>query len=321
MRSRDCISRISVVEKCFMETLVNMDHWRRLRPSTDLFHPNFFILVLFCVVRPAAGAFKTPSPIDVVIDQSMLKWNSTASDVTFTAEFHDFESDWTPIETCIETRFTSCDLSSEESDRCIRRRVAAWRNGVESEPVEACSRDGHACSPNFTLTAAPESLTVNLKRNHNLHKENADNLKYWIYFWKKGAQLKNHRVTLSSELIDGLEVGETYCVMVQFALHWKEYGPPSCMQCETIPSSSGSKRAQIIVICSIVLTIVFVVVFAYVRLFKSKKIKEILRPPYTIPTTFREPLPGRNCPFVAVSLSEEHYDVVSGLTPNQPRGV
>uniref|UniRef100_A0A3B5M5R1 Fibronectin type-III domain-containing protein n=1 Tax=Xiphophorus couchianus TaxID=32473 RepID=A0A3B5M5R1_9TELE len=186
------------------------------------------VLTIGCLF--SSGAFKTPSPIDVVIDQSMLKWNSTASDVTFTAEFHDFESDWTPIETCIETRFTSCDLSSEESDRCIRRRVAAWRNGVESEPVEACSRDGHACSPNFTLTAAPESLTVNLKRNHNLHKENADNLKYWIYFWKKGAQLK-----VKSEMFI---LGETYCVMVQFALHWKEYGPPSCMQCETIPSSS-----------------------------------------------------------------------------------
>lgn len=40
-----------------MEMLVNMDHWRRLCPSTDLFHPNFFILVLFGVVWPAAGEF------------------------------------------------------------------------------------------------------------------------------------------------------------------------------------------------------------------------------------------------------------------------
>ncbi|PWA26240.1 hypothetical protein CCH79_00013721 [Gambusia affinis] len=298
-----------------------MGHWRGLCPSTDLFHPNFFILVLFCVVWPAADAFKTPSPIDVVIDHSRVNWNSTASDVTFTVEFHDFESDWTPIETCRETRFTSCDLTLEESDSCIRHRVTARRNGVKSEPVEACSRDGHACSPNFTLTAAPESLRVNLKRNHNLHYEHADILKYRIYFWKKGEQLKNHRVTLSTELIGGLEVGETYCVMVQFALHWKPYGPSSCMQCETIPSSSGSIQTQIIVICFVVLSTVLLVVFAYVRLFKFKKIKEILQPPYTIPPTFKEELPGHNYPFVAVGLSEEHYDVVSDLTPNQPRGV
>ncbi|XP_054909092.1 interleukin-10 receptor subunit beta-like [Poeciliopsis prolifica] len=304
-----------------MEMLVNMDLWRRFCPSTDSFHSNFFILVLFYVVRPTAGAIKTPSPIDVVIDQSRLNWNSTASDVTFTVEFKNIEFDWMPIEMCRKTRSTSCDLSLEERDSCIRHRVTAWRNGVESEPVEACSRDGHECSPNFTLTAAPESLTVNLKRNHNLHEDHADIMKYSIKLGKKGEQLENPRVTLSSELIDGLEVGETYCVTVQFLLHWKEYGPASCMQCETIPSSSGSKQTQIIVICFVVLAIALLVVFAYVRLFRFKKIKEILQPPYTIPTTLKKPLSGNNYSVVAMSLPEEHCDVVSGLTPIHPRGV
>ncbi|NP_001347726.1 interferon gamma receptor 2 precursor [Poecilia latipinna] len=302
-----------------MEMLVNMDHSRRLCPLTDHFHLKFVVLVLFYLVWPAADAVKTPPPNNVVISQSKLNWNSTESDVTFTVESRKFESDWMPIETCKDTRFTSCDLSLDGS--CIQYRVTAWRNRTKSEPVEACSRDGHPCAPNFTLTAAPESLTVILKRSHSLHKETADNLKHSIHFWKKGEQPKEHSVTLSSQLIDGLEVGETYCVTVQFVFRYKEYGPASCMQCETIPSSSGSKQTQIIVICIVLSGIVLLVVYAYVHLFKFKKIKEILQPPYTMPPMLIEQLAGHNYLPVAMIPTEEHLNDVSVFSPFETRGV
>uniref|UniRef100_A0A3B3YSS5 Fibronectin type-III domain-containing protein n=1 Tax=Poecilia mexicana TaxID=48701 RepID=A0A3B3YSS5_9TELE len=238
------------------------------------------VLTIKCLF--SSDAVKTPPPNNVVISQSKLNWNSTESDVTFTVESRKFESDWMPIETCKDTRFTSCDLSLDGS--CIQYRVTAWRNRTKSEPVEACSRDGHPCAPNFTLTAAPESLTVILKRSHSLHKETADNLKHSIHFWKKGEQPKEHSVTLSSQLIDGLEVGETYCVTVQFVFRYKEYGPASCMQCETIPSSSKGLQ-------------------------------------FTTTVMLIEQLAGHNYLPVAMIPTEEHLNDVSVFSPFETRGV
>ncbi|MEQ2268165.1 hypothetical protein XENORESO_016579, partial [Xenotaenia resolanae] len=132
-------------------------------------------------------------PHDVVINQSQLVWNSTANIVTFTVEYRSFSSDWTPILACNNTPLTSCDFGlgrAEAEYGCVRVRVAARTNRETSESVEACSREGNPCTPNVTLTAAPGSLTVNLKRDHDLDKEHASNLKHRIYLGKKGGKLE-----------------------------------------------------------------------------------------------------------------------------------
>ncbi|KAM4731176.1 interferon gamma receptor 2 [Anableps anableps] len=303
---------------------MTMDPRTRLFSSTGLFDPRV-ILVLFCLNWTPADASKKspPPPSDVVFNQSRLIWNSSASDVSFSVEYRSFNLDWTQVETCSNTPLTSCDFRLEQDEQnpsCVRLRVAALRNGIKSESVEGCSREGHPCSPNFTLTAAPESLTVNLNRNYTLHRMYESSLKYRIHFGKKGEQLEVYNIVSSSELIKDLEVGQTYCVKVEFVLYFKSLGPASCEQCMTIPDFSGSKQTQIVVISIVIFAVVLLVGFAYIHLFKSKKIKEILKPPYTIPLTFKEPLSGRNYPFLAVSPSEECYDVVSNLTPNQARG-
>ncbi|MEQ2268703.1 hypothetical protein XENORESO_011713 [Xenotaenia resolanae] len=124
-----------------------------------------------------------------------------------------------------------------------------------------------------------------------------------------------YKDSASSEFIDGLEVGQQYCVTLAFVLHSKTLGPASCVQCETIPGFSGSKQTPIIVVSIVISVIFFLVGIAYIQLFKSRKIKQLLQPPYTIPSFFQEPLSDRNRPFLAVSPTEETYDVVSGLSP------
>ncbi|MEQ2217673.1 hypothetical protein XENOCAPTIV_018513, partial [Xenoophorus captivus] len=242
-----------------------------------------------------------PPPHNVVINQNQLVWNSTAINVTFTVEYRSFNSDWTPIPACSNTPLTSCDFGlgrAEAEYGCVRVRVAARTNGETSESVEACSREGDPCTPNVTLTAAPGSLTVNLKREHDLDKEHASNLKHQIYLGKKGGKLEWYKDSVSSEFIDGLEVGQQYCVTVGFVLHWKPLGPASCVQCETIPGfskillftcpdhprSCGSKQTQIIVVSIVISGIFLLVGIAYIQLFKSRKIKQLLQPPYTIPS-------------------------------------
>ncbi|KAK5610706.1 hypothetical protein CRENBAI_001043 [Crenichthys baileyi] len=280
----------------------------------------FVIWVLFCLGSTTAAVSRkaVPPPHDVVINQSQLSWNSTAKNVTFTVEYRSFSSDWTPIQACSNTPLTSCDFGlgrAEAEYGCVQVRVAARRNGETSESVEACSREGDPCTPNVTLTAAPGSLTVNLKRDHDLDKEHASNLKHRIYLGKKGGNLELYKDSISSEFIDGLEVGQQYCVTVAFVLHWEPLGPASCVQCETIPGFSGSKQTQIIVVSVVISGIFLLVGITYIHLFKSRKIKQLLQPPCTIPSFFQEPLSDRNRPFLAVSPTEEPYEVVCGLTP------
>lgn len=295
---------------------VIMDRRRRVSASRGLPARIIGILVLFCRPRTAAAFSEEtpPPPRDFIISQTTLTWNSTAPDVTFNVEYLGFDSAWEPVETCTNTSLTSCDFGSEQAVAeygCLQLRVAALRNGLTSEPVEVCSREGNLCSPNFTLTAAPGSLSVNLKRNHVHVEEHGGHLKHRVYLWKNGDKDEEYTDSSSSKFFDDLDVGQQYCVKVQFLLHAKPLGPASCVQCETIPDFGESKRTQIILITVAVVGIVVFIVVAYVRLFKFKKIKEIIQPPYTIPP---ELLSRRSYPFQVVSPPQEHYDVISSIT-------
>ncbi|XP_038132146.1 interferon gamma receptor 2 isoform X2 [Cyprinodon tularosa] len=289
-----------------------------------------WFLVLFCrTAEPAAAVEKSSELQNVRINQTLLTWSSAASDGEFSVEYRgsSFDSKWTPLDRCNQTRLTSCDVSQEQNREefgCLRVRVAAQRNG--EKPVEACSREGHPCSPNVTLSVSPGSLTVLLHRNPPLHAEYANNFKHRITFRKEGEEPEEQVDEFASRDFDDLEAGQRYCVQVQFVLYGENLlGPPSCEQCETIPASDPdptvSKTTQIVVV-SIVVSVIFLLVgFAYIHLFKSRKIKECLQPPYTIPGFFQDLPPVRDPAYLAVNPSEENYDVVSSVIPKQPRGV
>ncbi|NP_001347687.1 interferon gamma receptor 2 precursor [Fundulus heteroclitus] len=300
-----------------------MDTRRWSSSATGLRFRNVFFLVLFCRTATAAAVSQNalPAPSDVLIKQTQLTWNATANDATFTVQYRGFyDGGWTPLETCSSTPLTSCDVAlvqAGEENGCVRLRVAARRHRETSEPVEACSRGGHPCSPDFTLSVSPGSLTVNLNRSQNLDWKYGGQLKHRIYLRRQGEDWQDH-ISHSSKFFDGLEAGQRYCVKVEFVLYGqKSLGPASCEQCDTVPDFSTSKQTLIVIVTIVVSGIVLLVVFAYIQLFKSKNIKQFLQPPYTIPPGFQERLPTAGRPLVAESPSEEDYDVVSSLTPRQ----
>ncbi|XP_037543092.1 interferon gamma receptor 2 [Nematolebias whitei] len=289
---------------------------------------DFFVVVLsVCALGPVDCDGVLAPPTHVHVNGSRLVWTAASeeSGVTYRVEYQRFASNsWDVVPECRSTPLTFCDRGPVRSqnwshDACVQLRVQAERAGSMSEPVQACSTHGDPCSPQVHLTARPGSLTVHLSKNHSLFLEHADHARHWIYFGAEGEELEEHDSYFSKRFSD-LLVGRRYCTKVQFVLYHKPIGPASCVQCETIPQSGESAQTGLITAVVVVVLALLAVWLCYILICRYKKIKEFLRPPCSIPQFFQDPVLDRGVPFVALTPTEENFDVVSSLTPTGSRG-
>ncbi|XP_061580311.1 interferon gamma receptor 2 [Cololabis saira] len=271
---------------------------------------------------PAPSAEMLPEPSNVFIDQWNLTWAPAPGledkTITHVVEYRSFNSHtWRVLPECANVSRNFCDFSPtsrKSDDRCIMLRVRAEQQGRRSVPVQACSTRGGLCSPEFSMTAAPGSITVHLNRNSCLFMDYADHSQHRIYFGKEGEKLQLFREAASSQFIRDLEVGQKYCAKVEFLLYDKPYGAASCLQCEVVPAPDDSKRTVTIVTVVIVLVIlVLVPIISYVLIWRPKAIKKILKPQYHIPASL-QPSDIKNV-YVLSSSNQEDYDLISGMTP------
>lgn len=267
-------------------------------------------------------------PQDIQVDNWLLRWSPDPEDgdVTYTAQYSRFLQQrningvWTDVPYCVHTSLNSCNVSSikarSEYD-CVMLRVRAERHGKNSTSVQACSKHGHLCTPDFNLTARPGSLTVHLSRNTPFLREHANHAKYRVYYGKKGEALQDYKDGLASVTIDELQEGQRYCTRVQYLYHKNTVGLPTCTQCELIPESDSR---QTVTIVSLVLVGVLLLVFpviAYFFLFQRGRLKHWLQPPYTFREHLLEPILE---PFLPIhSSTEEHYDVITSMSPVELR--
>lgn len=71
----------------------------------------------------------------------------------------------------------------------VREQMAWICSNVVSTYI--CSAlPGDSCTPDFSLTAGPGSLTVHLSRNHGLPLEQADHARHRVYYGKEGEPLE-----------------------------------------------------------------------------------------------------------------------------------
>ncbi|XP_041662193.1 interferon gamma receptor 2 [Cheilinus undulatus] len=261
-----------------------------------------------------------PSPRQVRVLQKLLTWTPppTETDLTYSVQSRYHADVWRDVPSCVHISSTSCDVtvtSVESRNGCVRLRVRAERRGLNSPPVEACSLHGDSCTPAVSLTARPTSLTVYLSRNHSLAEEHAAHVEHRVNYTREGDTQQLSRFSPSSVTLPSLEEGQRYCTQVEFMLHGQPVGPPSCPLCETIPHTGVQVSAGVVAIVVIVL-ILMGIASAYVLLFKGKRIKQWLRPPYKIPDDFHLQRP---LPISTYSLPEENCDVISSVIPKEQR--
>uniref|UniRef100_A0A8C5ECK9 Uncharacterized LOC114455582 n=1 Tax=Gouania willdenowi TaxID=441366 RepID=A0A8C5ECK9_GOUWI len=159
---------------------------------------------------------------------------------------HILDNNWKDIPACVQIALNFCNVTSTKIHGnhagCVMLRVQAERDGLTSIPVEACSSQGEPCTPQFSLTARPGSLTVHLSGDHSLAQEYGAHVKHRIYLGKKGESLKEHSDAASSLTIKELEEGQQYCAKVQYVtLLSNDTELSSCIQCESIPFSGESQ--------------------------------------------------------------------------------
>ncbi|XP_008277679.1 uncharacterized protein LOC103355603, partial [Stegastes partitus] len=228
--------------------------------------------------------------------------------------------EWIVVPDCHQIAFNSCNVAftkAKEEHGCVMLRVTAESHGKTSKPAKACSRHGDSCTPDFSLTARPGSLTVQLTMNHSLAPDYAGQIKHRIYYGK-GEQLEAYIDVSSSKTISELDQGQRYCVAVQYVRYDTPHGPRSCIQCELIPEAGYSTHTRIIV--AVVVAVVLVAVItavAHILIFHRKKIKSCLQPRYQMPHSVLEPL---DIPNFTSSQTEEHCDVISSFTPEEIGG-
>ncbi|KAJ4933581.1 hypothetical protein JOQ06_030407 [Pogonophryne albipinna] len=238
-------------------------------------------------------------PQDIQVDNWLLRWSPDPDDgdVTYTAQYSSFDSCvWTDVPYCVHTSLNSCNVSSIKARSeygCVMLRVQAERHGQNSPSVQACSKHGHLCTPDFILTASPGSLTVHLSRNTTFLREHADHAKYRVYYGKKEEALQDYKDGPASVTIDELQEGQRYCTRVQYLYFKQTEGLPTCTQCELIPES------------------------AYFFLFQRGRFKRWLQPPYTFREHLLETIPELFLPIH--SSTEEHYDVITSMSPEELR--
>lgn len=283
----------------------------------------FALLCLQTAVQVLSEA-TLPPPKDIQVDKWQLRWSPATEerDIMYTVQYRIFNTDeWKDVPACVQIAFNSCNVSSTKAKGehgCITLRVLAERHGLTSTPVKACSRHGDSCTPEFSLTARPGSLTVHLTNNHSLAREHANHAKHRIYYGKQREQLKEYKDAASSETIEKLEEGQWYCVKVEYVFYGRPVGLASCIQCERIPEPGDSTQTAVIVtVMAVVFLVAVVPAVAYTIIYQREKIKRCLQPRYQMPDLFLEPLPRDHIPVLTSSQSDEHCDVISSISPKE----
>ncbi|XP_059199542.1 interferon alpha/beta receptor 1-like [Centropristis striata] len=286
----------------------------------------FSVLCVLVVIQVLSVAPPAP-PENIHVDEWLLRWTpATDGDVTYTVKYSSFDKGpWTNLPACTQISINSCHVISTKAQGihgCVMLRVQAERHGLTSTPVEACSRRGDSCTPDFSLTARPGTLTVNLSRNHSLALDHADHVGHRVYYGMEGEPLQDYEDTAASVTISELQEGQRYCTKVQYTYHDKPVGVPSCTQCELIPESRKNPKATEILaaVVPVVVLLILIPVIAYVLIFQQRRIKQWLQPPYQIPPDFfLEPLPEHHLGIPASGPPEEHWDVISSFSQQEFR--
>ncbi|KAM3607202.1 uncharacterized protein V6R79_003420 [Siganus canaliculatus] len=280
-----------------------------------------FCLHLLVQVLSEAPPPPPPPPQDVLINKWLLTWAPPPEEagLTYTVQYS-FRDKWRNVASCVRTPSTSCDVSAvgnEAEHGCVTLRVHAERRGLESDPVQVCSRHGASCTPEFRLTVRPGSLTVHLNKKHNLTDDYADHAKYRVYYAKEGDSLQETFIDdVSSVSVPGLQEGQRYCAAVQFLHQDRALGTPSCPRCTLVPRSE-SPAAVIVPAAAALVLILVAVAIAYLLIFHLGKLKRWLRNNrYQIPEHFM--LDDTHCSATsssppAASPGEEHFSVITGL--------
>ncbi|XP_047456123.1 interferon gamma receptor 2 [Mugil cephalus] len=283
----------------------------------------FVLLCYQAVVQVLSKERPPPPPQNVYVDQWEMKWTPATEErnITYTVQYCSSDTictEWKDVPACTQISSSFCNvtlLKAEAERACVRLRVQADRRGSFSKPVNACSMNSDSCTPWFNLTTRPNSLTVHLSKDHRLAEKHAARAKHRVYFGKEGDTPEGH-MTTSSCSFDNLKGGQRYCVSVEYVYDDNPVGMPSCIQCEVIPSSRDAKTPVIIVVV-MVFSVIVIVASAYIYLFKRKKIKEWLQPPYEMPDMLLDPLPERHIFVLPTGNNEENYDVLSSITLNR----
>ncbi|XP_071341509.1 interferon alpha/beta receptor 1-like [Trachinotus anak] len=290
----------------------------------------FILLCIQVVVTVPALSEVTPAPPqNIHVEKWLLTWTPATEerDVTYTVQYQSFDTSvWRDIPACVHTSFTSCNVAfskAESKHGCVTLRVQAERRGLTSTPVQACSRHGDSCTPEVSLTARPGSLTVFLSRNHSLAEEYGDHVTHRVYYGKEGESLEEkYKETLSSVSFLGLEEGQRYCTRVQYVRYNEAVGTRSCPQCEVIPRTKHEPvQTEVIVGVVVVVFLVLTPVIVYILICHRGRVKQWLRPATCdIPDFLLQPYPEHHMLSSPNSPSEERYDVISFITPEEVRG-
>ncbi|KAL6101073.1 uncharacterized protein ACO6RY_08082 [Pungitius sinensis] len=286
----------------------------------------FYVLCVLLAVQ-ALSDVPPASPQDVHVDNWQLTWRPAPEEgkVTYMVEYSSDEKVWKSVPACANISSNSCNVISTKAEGehgCVMLHVRAERRGLTSTPVRACSQHGDSCSPDFRLTAGPDSLAVHLSRNHRLPQEHGEHLKHSVYYGKEGEPLQKYADVLSSVTIPDLQEGQRYCAQVQYIDFDLPLGPATCTRCEVIPKSRKySKQSEVIfaVVLPVVALLVLLPVIAYFFIFQRGRIKQWLRPPYRIPSSFLEPFGENYIPISNRSHSEEHCHVICAISPEELR--
>ncbi|XP_033473231.1 interferon gamma receptor 2 [Epinephelus lanceolatus] len=284
----------------------------------------FGVLCFLVVVQVRSEAPPGP-PQNIHVDNWLLSWTPATKeeDVTYTVQYSSFDSRvWTDVPACIHISSDSCDVSSTKAlgeHGCVMLRVQAEKkHGLTSKPVKACSRHGDSCTPDFSLTAGPGSLTVHLSRNHSLALKHEDHAKYRVYYGKEGEPLKSYRDDVASVTIRELQEGQRYCTKVEYIYFDVSVGPPTCTQCEVIPESKKDSKLTETVVAVVLVSVLLITFIAYLLIFQRGRIKQWLQPPYQIPDNFLLK-PEHHLPISTSIPTEEHWDVISCISPEESR--
>ncbi|KAK5861590.1 hypothetical protein PBY51_022973 [Eleginops maclovinus] len=279
----------------------------------------FCVLCILIVPQVLSEAPPAP-PHNVRVHDWLLTWTPAAEDgdVTYTSQYSSFNSlKWTNVLHCVRTSLNSCNVHSTKAGSmhdCVKLRVQAERHGRTSTSVEACSEQGLLCTPGFNLTARSGSLIVPLTEENSLAQNYAHNSKYRVYYGKEGEPLQDYKDDVASVTINELQEGQRYCAKVQYLYYKHTVGMPSCAQCMLIPHS-GSSHAEIIVPVLFLFVLFAFVMMAYLYIFQSGRVKRFLRPPCRIREDLLEPIPEDRLPIHSSPSSEEHFDVITSMTP------
>ncbi|XP_074551539.1 interferon gamma receptor 2 [Halichoeres trimaculatus] len=280
-----------------------------------------FMVFLIQTVLSAPSKEPPAPPQHVHLNNSLLTWTPPPGEtgLTYTVQRSFFSDEWTDVPTCVNTSSTSCNVplvAAKSEDDCVRLEVEADRLGLTSEMAQACSLHSDFCTPEVSVSARPGSLTVHLSRNHKLVDDYEAHLKHRVYFGKEGETLQSYKDSASTITLPKLQEGQRYCVQVEFILHNKPVGPPTCPQCKLIPHTDAGVNPGVIVGVVLVLS-VLIITSAYVLICQIGRIKSWLRPPYEIPDDFflQRPLTAPT-----PSPTDEHFDVISSITPEEQRG-